>query len=97
MEGGVCMDFDLRTCNAAYYFVFYFMNMTPDEYITERIINCGNDFEIFWNRNIERIKSVDIFTLRLMAFHVVRSLDGCGDINEKGIMNLQTVLSEETT
>lgn len=97
MEGGICMDFDLRTCDAAYYFVLDFMGMTPDEYITERIINCNNDFEVFWSRNIERIKSVDISGLRLMAFHVVGSLDGCREIKEKGLMNLQAVLSEETT
>lgn len=35
MEGGVFMDFDLRTCDAAYYFVLDFMGMTPDEYIKE--------------------------------------------------------------
>lgn len=29
------MDFDLRTCDTAYYFVLEFMNMTPDEYLTE--------------------------------------------------------------
>jgi len=29
------MDFDLRTCDAAYYFVLDFMGMTPDEYIKE--------------------------------------------------------------
>jgi hypothetical protein len=95
--GGVCMDFDLRTCDAAYYFVLDFMGMTLDEYITERIINCENDFETFWSRNIERIKSVDISGLRLMAFHVVGSLDGCREIKETGLMNLQTILTEDTT
>lgn len=90
------MDFDLRTCDAAYYFVLDFMGMTPDEYITERIINCENDFETFWSRNIERIKSVDISGLRLMAFHVVGSLDECREIKENGLMNLQSVLSKET-
>lgn len=96
MEGGVFMDFDLRTCDAAYYFVLDFMGMTPDEYITERIINCENDFETFWSRNIERIKSVDISGVRLMAFHVVGSLDECCEIKENGLMNLQNVLSTET-
>ena len=90
------MDFDLRTCDAAYYFVLDFIGMTPDEYITERIINCENDFETFWCRNIERIKSVDISGLRLMAFHVVGSLDECREIKDNGLMNLQSVLSKET-
>lgn len=91
------MDFDLRTCDAAYYFVLDFMDMTPNEFITEQVINCENDFEIFWNRNIERIESVDITGLRLMAFHIVGSLDECREIKEKGLMNLQKVLSEDTT
>lgn len=91
------MDFDLRTPDAAYYFVLNFMGMTPDEYITEQIINCENDFEIFWSRNIEKIKAVDISGLKLMAFHVVGSLDGCREIKENGLMNLQAVLSEDTT
>ena len=90
------MDFDLRTCDAAYSFVLDYMGMTSDEYNTERIINCENDFETFWNRNIELIKSVDISELGLMAFHVVGSLDGCREIKETGLMNLQMVLTEET-
>lgn len=49
------MDFDLRTCDTAYYFVLEFMNMTPDEYLTELVIECENDFEKFWKRNIGRI------------------------------------------
>lgn len=96
-EGRACMDFDLRTCDAAYYFVLDFMGMTPDEYITERAINCENDFGTFWNRNIERIRSVDISGLKLMAFHVVGSFDGCREIKETGLMNLQMVLTEDTT
>ena len=54
------MDFDLRTCDTAYYFVLEFMNMTPDEYLTELVIECENDFEKFWKRNIGRITEVNI-------------------------------------
>ena len=90
------MKFDLRTCDAAYYFVLRFMGMTPEEYITEMAINCGNDFETFWDRNIQRIKAADISELKIMAFHVVGSLDGCEEIRTNGLMNLQKVLSSET-
>lgn len=31
-----------------------------------------------------------------MAFHVIGSLYGCRESKEKGLMNLQTVLSEKT-
>lgn len=96
MEGEDCMNFDLRNCDAAYYFVLEFMDMTSDEYITEYIVNCEKNFEIFWDRNIERIKSVDISGLKIMAFHVVGSLDECQEIKSKGLINLQEVLSSET-
>lgn len=56
------------------------MGMTPDEHITELIINSENNFETFWSRNIDRIKSIDFSDLRIMAFHVVGALDDCKDI-----------------
>ena len=90
------MEFDLRTSEAAYYFVLHFMGMTPDEFITEYTLNCDNDFEMFWDRNEERIASVDIPDLRIMAFHVVGSLDNCREIKENGLMNLQEVLTRDT-
>lgn len=46
------------------------MDMTPDEYITELVIECENRFERFWERNIDRISDVDISDLRIMAFAV---------------------------
>ena len=90
------MNFDLRTCDAAYYFILEFMNMTPDEYLTELVIECENDFEKFWRRNIERIKETNIRDLRIMAFHVVSALDECKEIKSNGLMNLQMVLSGNT-
>lgn len=90
------MDYDLRTCDSAYYFILNFMDMTPDEYLTELIIECENSFERFWERNINRISDVDISDLRIMAFHVVGALDDCKDIRENGLMNLQEVLKRDT-
>lgn len=54
------MNYDLRTCDSAYYFLLNFMDMTPDEYITELVIECENNFERFLERNIDRISSIDI-------------------------------------
>ncbi|WP_171309597.1 hypothetical protein [Enterococcus cecorum] len=91
------MNFDLRTCDTAYYFVLEFMNMTPDEYLTELVIECENDFEKFWKRNIGRITEVNIEDLKIMAFHVVGALDECKEIKSNGLMNLQMVLSGNTS
>ena len=90
------MNYDLRTCDSAYYFLLNFMDMTPDEYITELVIECENNFERFWERNIDRISSIDISDLRIMAFHVVGALDKCKEIRENGLMNLKEVLKRDT-
>ena len=90
------MNYDLRTCDSAYYFILNFMDMTPDEYITELVIECENSFEQFWKRNIDRILDVDISDLRIRAFHVVGALDDCKEIRENGLMNLQEVLKRDT-
>lgn len=70
--------------------------MTPDEYLTELIIKCENDFEQFWKRNIDKISDVNISDLQIIAFHVVGALDDCKDIRENGLMNLQEVLKRDT-
>ncbi|API88775.1 hypothetical protein BKP56_05505 [Marinilactibacillus sp. 15R] len=90
------MEFDLRTCDAAYYFVLNFMNMSPEEYIAELNIICENDFELFMDRNFERIKNVDISDIKVLAFHIVGSLDDCNEIKSTGLMNLQEVLKRKT-
>ena len=90
------MEFDLRTCDSALNFIINFMNMTEFEFMTDYMNKSGNDFENFWNRNLDRIKSVDISKLRIMAFHVLASLDNCEEIKKRGIMNLQRVLTSDT-
>ena len=58
------------------------MGMPPDVYIIRLVINC-----------IECIKSIDISGVRLIALYVLYSIGSCRDCKEKGLMNLQTVLS----
>lgn len=97
LKGGIkIVKYDLRTCDSAYFFLLEFMAMTSDEYIIETAINCDNDFELFWNNNIERIKAVDISDLRIMAFHVTGALDRCSEMRCNGLINLQMVLSGDT-
>ena len=96
MAGIIQMDFDLRTCDAAFDFVLEFMRMTPDDFTVEYKIDSKNDFETFWNRNFQIIDDVDISELRIIAFHVLGSLDNCDEIKANGLCNLQTVLSSNT-
>lgn len=70
--------------------------MTSDEFITEFMIESGCDFELFWERNIQRIEIIDISQLKILAFHVLGSLDSCEEIKKNGLWNLQMVLSGDT-
>ena len=90
------MDFDLRTCNSAFDFILDLLQMKSNEYVEELIMNSGNDFEVFWERNIDRIAKVNVHDIKVMAFHVLGSLDQCEEIKKNGLKNLQMVLSENT-
>ncbi|HIS27608.1 MAG TPA: hypothetical protein IAA57_12120 [Candidatus Pullilachnospira intestinigallinarum] len=90
------MFFDLRTCDSAYRFILDCLNMMPDEFITEFAIESESNFEFFWERNIQRIQTIDISQLRILAFHVLGSLDCCEEIKKNGLWNLQMVLSGDT-
>ena len=50
------MKYDLRTCDSSY----DFMNMTSKEYLDEWIIGCKKDFDIFWKRNYDKIKTFGV-------------------------------------
>ena len=47
-------------------------------------------------RNKSRVSDLDILDVHFVAFHVAGSLDGCHEIQETGIRNLQYVLSHDT-
>ena len=89
-------DFDLRTPDSAYDFLLTFFNMSGAEYIEELIINSGNDFEKFWDRNAAKVNDISIDNIRVWGFHVVGSLDECGEIRSHGLRNLQKVLAGDT-
>lgn len=89
-------NFDLRTPDSAYDFLLTFFNMSGQEYIEELIINSNNEFEKFWDRNAARVNDISMNNIRVWGFHVVGSLDECGEIRSQGLRNLQKVLSGDT-
>lgn len=80
---------------AALRFISDFMTRINAEY--SALLKDIYHFDIFWNENIEKIKSIDISKLKIMAFHIVASLDECSNIKTNGLMDLQKVLFEDTT
>lgn len=89
-------NFDLRTPDSAYDFLLTFFNMSGEDYIEELVINSNNEFETFWERNATRVKKIKMDDIKVWGFHVVGSLDKCGEIRSQGLRNLQKVLSRDT-
>lgn len=90
------MIFDIRTPEAAANSVYALTEMTAHEFINEYVLESNRDFEEFWDRNADRIDTVDITDLKIIGFHVVSSLDDCAEIKANGLWNLQRVLTEDT-
>lgn len=51
---------------------------------------------MLWNKLFEQIQAIDISDLKIIAFHIVGSLDECKEIEESGLMDLRKVLANNT-
>ena len=89
------VEFDIRTPDSARTFISEFTGMTEQEYDIE-IVNNIDRFELLWNKLFDQIQAIDISDLRIIAFHIVGSLDECKEIEENGLMDLRKVLSKNT-
>ena len=89
-------NFDLRTVDGAYKFLLDFLGMSLQEYFKEWVINSDSDIDKFWERNGKRTTNIELKDIRILAFHVVGSVDGCEEIRLHGLKNLKKVLAENT-
>lgn len=90
------MDFDLRTSEGAYNFILDFMSWSSEKFEYVWNFECGKDFEQFWKNNYDRILSVNISDLRVLAYHIIGALDDCKEIRTNGLVNLQKAISGKT-
>lgn len=90
------MYFDLRTCESAFEFILDSLQMDRNTFSHEYILKSGQDFDVFWNRNSFRTDYINTSSIRIMAFHVLGSLDDCAEIKANGLWDLQRVLSNDT-
>lgn len=86
----------MRTHDSAYKFLLDFLDTTGEDLIMDYIVECNKDFETFWKKHFERLETVDIADLRIIAFHITATQDECAEIKESGLINLQKVLSKDT-
>lgn len=91
------IEFNVTTPDAAYEFAKKFTGFTGHELINAYIIESDSNFDEFWERYHEGFEQLGINEISLVAYHVVGSIDECAEIINKGILNLQTVLSQDTS
>lgn len=90
------VEFDIRSLDSAKKFVSEFTGMTEQEYNIEKF-DGFDGFELLWDVLLNRIQAIDISDLRIVAFHITGSLDECKEVKENGLVDLQKVLSNDTT
>lgn len=89
------VEFDIRTPNSARMFISEFIGISEQVCNIENY-NSNDSFELLWNKLFELIQTIDISNLRIIAFHIVGSLDECKEIKENDLIDLRKVLSNNT-
>lgn len=90
------VDFNITTADAAYRFLLNTLDFYAGDLIIEFLVNSDRNVDTFVERNMYRMKNLDIDHIRFIAYHVTASLDDCMEIKATGIRNLQYVLSHDT-
>lgn len=90
------MYYDITNPDESYYWLHEALQIKQDEFIDTYIIECNNNFDVFYEKYLPIVDKIDIENLEIVAFHVTSSIDECADIKKYGLHNLQWVLSNDT-
>lgn len=91
------MYYDITNPDASYDWLYKALQIKRDELMEIYIIECHNDFDIFYEKYRSIIDQIDLENLEIVAFQVTSSSDDCSDIKKYGLRNLQWVLSNDTS
>ena len=90
------MYYDITNPDVSYYWLHKSLHIKENEFIEKYIIECHNNFDIFYEKYHSVVDKIDIENLEIAAFQVTSSTNGCADIKKHGLHNLQWVLSNDT-
>lgn len=90
------MIFDIRTPDSAYDFILDFLGITGETFVMKYCEECKSNIDAFIDEYYNEIEDKGISGLKIMAFHILGSLDNCQEIKRNGLINLQKVLSRDT-
>lgn len=90
------MIYDISTPVSAFQFIQKCLNITCSDFMNEYVIECNNDFDIFWNKRKDNLALLDIENLKYKGLHVTSNWNECVEIKKNGLRDLKLVLSEDT-
>lgn len=88
--------YDITNPDVSYEWLHAVLDMKKRDLISDYILECGNDFDIFFEKHLSEIERMDINQLELVVIHVTTNGDGCAEIRKNGLRNLKKVLQEKT-
>ena len=89
------MYYDLTNPDASYYWLHEALQIRQGELIETYVIECHNDFDVFYNKYRSLIDKLDVENIEMVAFQVTTCNDECAEIKKNGLRNLQWVLSND--
>lgn len=88
--------YDITNPDASYEWLYSVLNIKKGNLVSDYILECSNDFDIFVEKHLDEIESIDIDQLELVVFHVTTNGDDCTEIKKNGLWDLKMVLQEKT-
>lgn len=88
--------FDLTNPDASYDWLHSVLDIKKGDFIFDYILECNNNFDIFFEKHLDDIEHIDINQLELIVIHVTTNGDKCAEIRKNGLKDLKKVLQEET-
>lgn len=88
--------FDLTNPDASYDWLHSVLDIKKGDFISDYILECNNNFDIFFEKHLDDIEHIDINQLELIVIHVTTNGDKCAEIRKNGLKDLKKVLQEET-
>ncbi len=92
------LDYDIRTPDSARHFLSEIISESANpRYELCDFLYQLNNFDVFWESNINKINSIHMEGIRFFATHITTNPNNCYDIKHNGIQNLQKVLSSSSS
>lgn len=61
------------------------MNIKKGRFISNYVLECNNDFDVFFVKHLDEIEAMDINQLELVLIHVTTNGNDCTEIRKNGL------------